>query len=122
LTGLTKQQLVQQKIADKHASYIRKVEASSLLDLSSRTVTKILKRMNLPCSNCGWHIKNVICDVHHIIPKKEGGTNEHSNLTYICPNCHRLAHSGMLNINTLINLNDYIGDAWKEHYFIKKEI
>jgi 5-methylcytosine-specific restriction endonuclease McrA len=117
--GLTTQQTTQRKIANKHAAYIRETEITSLYDLSSRTVQKILKRLNLPCSNCGWHETDVVCDIHHIIEKKNGGTNEHNNLTYICPNCHRLVHSKKLDSKLLINLQDYIGDTWKQYYYVK---
>lgn len=116
---LTKQQDIQRKIADKHASYQRETEVTSLFDLSKRTAIKILKRMKLPCSNCGWYVDDVIGDVHHIKEKNKGGDDKHQNLTYICPNCHRLVHSGKINPNDLINLDDYIGDTWKEYYYVK---
>ena len=117
--GLSKQQRIQLKIADKHASYIRETEVTSLLQLSSRTVSKILKRMKLGCSNCGWFIEGVACDLHHINERKNGGNNEHTNLTYVCPNCHRLIHSGKIEKEKLVNLYDYIGDSWKNYYYIK---
>lgn len=117
--GLTKQQVTQRKIAHKHASYIRKIEVSSLLNLSARTVSKILKRMKLPCSKCEWYYDNVSCDIHHIIERKNGGNNEHENLTYLCPNCHRLVHNKIIKKEELINLVDYIGDEWKAFYFTK---
>lgn len=118
--GLTKQQIIQQKVAHKHAAFILKKELSSLSELSVRTVTKILKRMQLPCSLCGWYVEGVVGDIHHIIEKKNGGSNDHSNLTYICPNCHRMVHSNKIDSNKLVNLDDYIGDTWKDYYFIKK--
>lgn len=117
--GITKQQKIQRDIAYKHASFLQRVEVTTLYDLSSRTVAKILKRMNLPCSFCGWHVDNVICDIHHIIEKKNGGSNEHTNLSYICPNCHRLVHSNKIKPSDLITLHDYIGDEWKKYYFVK---
>lgn len=49
-----------------------------------------------------------------------GGSNDHSNLTYICSNCHRMVHSNKIDSNKLVNLDDYIGDTWKDYYFIKK--
>lgn len=117
--GLTKQQRIQLEIADKHASYIRETEVKSLLELSSRTVSKILKRMKLGCSCCGWLVEGVACDIHHIHEKKNGGNNDHTNLTYVCPNCHRLTHSGKIDKEKLVNLNDYIGDSWKDYYYVK---
>lgn len=120
-TDLTIQQIAQRKIADKHASFVREYEATTLFDLSKRTISKILKRMKLPCSKCGWFVDDVVCDIHHIIEQKNGGTDEHSNLTYVCPNCHRLIHSNKIKSNELINIKDYIGDEWKEYYFVKTE-
>jgi hypothetical protein len=62
----------------------------TLLDLSKRTVSKILKRAKVCCSICGWDESS--CDIHHIIEKSIGGTNDVSNLIIVCPNCHRICH------------------------------
>lgn len=118
--GLTKQERLQRKIADRHASYLRETEAKSIMDLSRRTVIKIVKRMELACSYCGWFVKGVVGDVHHIVAKRNGGTDDMSNLSYICPNCHRLVHSGIIAPENLVTMQDYIGDTWKEHYYVKK--
>lgn len=117
--GLTKQQKIQRENAEKHASYVRETEITTLFDLSKRTVSKILKRMRLPCSCCNWYIDGVVCDLHHIIEKKQGGSDEHTNLTYICPNCHRLVHSQKLETKSLVPLSDYVGDDWKKYYYVK---
>lgn len=119
LNDLTKQQYAQKKCAQKHAAYVRKIEVASILDLSKRTVSKILRRMNLGCSRCGWN--EDVCDLHHIIPKKNGGTNAHINLTYICPNCHRLIGNNKFDSKELISFWDYVGDEWKKFYFTKVE-
>ena len=63
----------------------------TILDLSKRTVQKILKRANLSCSICGWN--QASCDIHHIIPKSKNGTDRMENLIVICPNCHRSIHT-----------------------------
>lgn len=84
----------------------------NIMDVSSRTVSKILSRLNVGCSNCGWNESS--CDLHHIIPKSKNGSNSHDNLTLLCPNCHRLAHTEKLDV--FINLNEHIGDSWREHY------
>lgn len=118
-SGLTKQEYIQRKNVEKHASYERETEITTLYDLSKRTISKILKRMKLPCSKCGWFVDGVVGDIHHIIEKKNGGTDEHNNLTYICPNCHRLVHSNKLNSMELISLDDYIGNDWKKYYYVK---
>lgn len=84
----------------------------SILECSKRTVTKIAIRMKLSCFNCGWD--KARCDLHHIVPQSKGGTDSPSNLTYICPNCHRLAHTGKLMV--FRTFEEVIGDEWKNFY------
>lgn len=87
----------------------------SILDLSKRTVTKVLERMNKGCSRCGWNEST--CDIHHIDGRKIPNANNHENLCLLCPNCHRLVHAGKVKKEELINLVEYIGDEWKKHYY-----
>lgn len=119
--GLTTQQRVQRANAKKHAAFITKVESTSILDVSSRTVRKILMRMKLPCSSCGWYVEGVTCDLHHILPRSQGGTDEHANIAHICPNCHRMVHSGKIKSEDLVSFQDIVGDDWKPYYFTKSE-
>ena len=68
-----------------------------------------------------FFVKGIMFDIHHIIPKSKGGTNDMSNLTYICPNCHRIAHTD-LNLLTkpLISLEQQLkecGKDWKDYYY-----
>ena len=115
----SKEERIDVRIIAKHAAYVRTVEATSILDMSKRTTMKILRRMKLPCFSCGWYHENVVGDIHHIIPRKEGGTDDNNNLTHICPNCHRLAHSNIIKSENLISMYDYLGDSWKDYYFTK---
>lgn len=104
-----------------HSDETKKKQAKSfkgkipenMLDVSSRTASKILKRLNIGCSLCGWNLGSL--DIHHIKHRKHGGTNEHSNLTIVCPNCHRLAHEGK--IDKFVTLEEQVGDLWREQYF-----
>jgi 5-methylcytosine-specific restriction endonuclease McrA len=93
-------------------SFLGKVP-ETLYDVSSRTLQKILKRMNAKCSNCGWD--KTTCDIHHIVPRKKGGTDDHTNLTVLCPNCHRLAHENQL--LEMINIETQYGDQWRKFYY-----
>ena len=102
------------------AVYKRNIEeVKSILDMSKRTTEKVLRRLKLPCSYCNWYIEGVVCDVYHIIPKSKGGSDLNNNLTYICPNCHRLASVGL--INKFVTLEQQIGDEWKKYVFYKIE-
>ena len=111
-------------LGKKHTDATKKKQAKSfagkipdtLFDVSSRTLQKILKRMGVKCSNCGWD--KTTCDVHHIVPRKDGGTNENTNLTILCPNCHRMAHEHKL--TEMINIEKQYGDKWREFYFSHK--
>lgn len=35
-------------------------------------------------------------DIHHIVPWAECHKHEYANLIALCPNCHRMAHNGMI--------------------------
>jgi len=46
------------------------------------------------CPNCGEHItKETGWNLHHILPRAQGGTDTMSNLVILHPNCHRQVHS-----------------------------
>lgn len=102
----------------KHNRPHYKTNITTLQDLSKRTFVKILKRMNVGCSICGWNEST--CDIHHIIPKKEGGSDNFDNLIVVCPNCHRLCHT--TNKYTYEYLQQYnflnLYPNWKEYYHI----
>ena len=66
-------------------------EIQSIKELSKRTVTKILERANMGCSICGWNEST--CDIHHIIERKNNGSDNMDNLILVCPNCHRVIHT-----------------------------
>ncbi len=66
------------------------------------------------CAVCHWHLPMSMleqnksighgCQMHHIKPVSEGGTNDEKNLILLCPNCHKMAHSGALTPDTLKRL------------------
>jgi hypothetical protein len=87
----------------------------NILEVSKRTTSKILKRLNIGCSRCGWN--ETVCDIHHIRGRKINDFNGHHNLCYLCPNCHRLAHEKKIAINAMISLDKYIENRWKEMYY-----
>lgn len=90
-------------------------EVKSILEYSTRTVQKIMKRLDLACSNCGWD--NTTCDIHHINGRKIDDCDNHNNLSLLCPNCHRLVHEGKLDNSELKTLNETIPDNWRDYYY-----
>lgn len=47
------------------------------------------------------------CEMHHIDAVSEGGQHELDNLILLCPNCHKLAHNGILTKDQLRGLAQY---------------
>lgn len=91
---------------------------NSVLVLSKRTAVKLFKRAGMGCAICGWN--EAACDIHHIIPKKDGGSDDNGNLIYICPNCHRLCHTtDKYSIEFLKSLNiENTFHNWKDFYHL----
>lgn len=92
-----------------------KKEVNSILEASTRTVAKIVKRLQLKCCICGWDEESI--DIHHIIPRRMGGTDLHDNLTPLCPNHHRLADRQKINSDKFVTLTTLLGPNWKDLYF-----
>ena len=87
----------------------------SIYELSTRTISKIFKRLELGCSNCNW--KEGTCDIHHINGRKIENCNDHSNLSLLCPNCHRLVHEKKIKKEDLKTLVDILPDNWQDSYY-----
>lgn len=51
------------------------------------------------CRICGF---DLIVHAHHIVPRKDGGTNHMSNIITLCPNHHAMAHAGLLSTDELV--------------------
>lgn len=88
---------------------------TSIFEVSRRTMCKIITRLGIGCSNCGWDESTG--DIHHIQGRKIENADAHTNLSYLCPNCHRLVHTHKIAKENLITLEQQIGDRWKEYYF-----
>lgn len=68
----------------------------------SKVSARSLARRYLPakCAICGW--EEAHCDSHHIVLAKDNGLNALSNIIILCPNHHRLVHTGLLSPDDLI--------------------
>lgn len=54
----------------------------------------VLHRDNYTCQCCGK--KHVRLEVHHIIFRSLGGSDDEKNLITLCEKCHKLVHDGIL--------------------------
>jgi hypothetical protein len=98
------------KMLDKN----RRSSVTTIWSMSSRTRCKLLQRMGKGCCRCGWN--EAPCDLHHINGKKIPNPNADSNLTLLCPNCHRLFHSGKIGPKDVITIDIHLSN-WIEYYF-----
>lgn len=57
--------------------------------ITKKTRFEIFKRDQFRCYYCGGHPPNVILEVDHIKPVKNGGSNSLSNLVTSCLSCNR---------------------------------
>lgn len=92
----------------------RRATIDSIWKMSSRTRCKVLKRFGKGCCRCGWN--EATCDLHHIHGRKIPNPHAASNLTLLCPNCHRLYHNKQIGPNDVISLDVYMGD-WMKYYY-----
>ena len=59
----------------------------------------VLARDNYTCQCCKNKKKHTRFEVHHIIFKSMGGSDDESNLITLCDTCHKLLHAGKINPN-----------------------
>lgn len=62
------------------------------------TKAMILNRDNYTCQCCKGRHKDSKLEVHHIIFRSQGGSDEESNLITLCHTCHKALHSGKINL------------------------
>ena len=71
---------------------------------------KVLKRDDYTCQHCKAKSSNknkLKLNVHHIIPKSKGGSDNLENLIVLCKDCHEALHKGLWKLNLKGKLKDY---------------
>lgn len=63
------------------------------------TKARVLNRDNYICQCCKGKHKDSKLEVHHIVFRSQGGSDEESNLITLCHTCHKNLHSGKINPN-----------------------
>lgn len=64
----------------------------------ANTKAYVLTRDNYTCQHCKGKSKNNKLEVHHIIFRRNGGSDEQENLICLCKNCHDKLHEGLINL------------------------
>lgn len=88
--------------------FLQLSDAKSILDLHPSNVADLVRKLNLKCTCCGYN--ETIGEFHHVDNKFD---NSHANLVYVCPNCRKRIHYGLIRKNSLVTLQSIIGDDWK---------
>lgn len=60
------------------------------------TKAMVLKRDNYTCQCCRGKHKDSKLEVHHIVYRSNGGSDEESNLVTLCHTCHKDLHNGKI--------------------------
>lgn len=61
------------------------------------TKTMVLNRDNYTCQCCKGKHKDSKLEVHHIVFRSQGGSDEENNLITLCHTCHKDLHGGKIN-------------------------
>jgi hypothetical protein len=61
----------------------------------------ILARDNYTCHCCKGKSKDSKLEVHHIVFRSQGGSDEHDNLITLCKTCHDKLHKGEIKLNLM---------------------
>lgn len=64
----------------------------------ANTKAYILNRDNYTCHNCKGKTKDRKLEVHHIIFREDGGSDEPDNLITLCKTCHDKLHDGKITL------------------------
>ena len=65
----------------------------------SNTKSYVLDRDNYTCQYCKGKTKDSKLEVHHIIFRRNGGSDEESNLICLCKTCHDKLHKDEISLN-----------------------
>lgn len=65
------------------------------------TKAMVLHRDNYTCRYCKGKRKDSKLEVHHVIFRSQGGSDEEENLITLCHACHKELHDGKIKLNQL---------------------
>lgn len=83
-------------------------------DIPPATVRLVWARDQGRCQTPGCRSAHSL-EIHHIVPRCEGGSHDPSNLTLRCGSCHRAHHEGRLNISGIAP--DKLVTTWTVSYY-----
>lgn len=69
--------------------YRRKKKRKALSAIARR---RVYERYDGRCFRCEQPTGYRTGEVHHLVPRSQGGGNDRANLAWICPSCHHAVH------------------------------
>lgn len=95
---------IKQNYTTSDRDFNRRIYCSSKCQIKGCSLrAKECKQNNIKkCQACGYN-EYPILQIHHIIEKHNGGTNDFDNLIVLCPNCHKKAHKKFITKGELYN-------------------
>lgn len=73
------------------------------MPISKKISDEVIRRASYRCSRC----QSLPVELCHIIPMRDGGTDNINNLIALCPNCHRMYANGNINREQIISLKNW---------------
>lgn len=68
----------------------------------------VFQQANSRCSFCDESNVSLL-ELHHIVPRAEGGSNDPHNLLLVCKNCHGLIEAGDISLEEVIKKKQSLG-------------
>lgn len=104
------------RMAETERNIVKIAKRNAIQDKAKRENRNLIVAYGFKCAICGWRLPSNEplkhgCQLHHIKHVSDGGTNNVSNLILLCPNCHKMAHSGFIPESEL-----------RKHTFTKEEV
>lgn len=62
---------------------------------------RVLNRDNYKCQICKGKHKDSKLEVHHVIFRSQGGSDDAENLITLCHTCHKALHDGIIKLNVV---------------------
>ncbi|MDK4728759.1 RecQ family ATP-dependent DNA helicase [Rhizobium phaseoli] len=76
-------------------SPMKKVANHGLTDKWKQTRHVVLQRDGFQCVSCSTKVTSAEADVHHLLPRSMGGSDDPSNLVTLCDGCHAAHHPNL---------------------------
>jgi predicted restriction endonuclease len=93
-----KQKFCSRQCYDEYKQNHPDFKESNYTSTARQVVFRVFPRK---CMICGW---DVIVNVHHIKPRRDGGANDLDNLVILCPNHHAMADRGLISDDELTQI------------------